>query len=70
MNYIGRTSSLHFLFGDELHRNGQAHAGSMNHIGTTSSLHFLIRSKLHRNGEVNRGNMIQFFQFLFSIILS
>ena len=57
MNYIGRTSSLHFLTGTELHRNGKVHGGSMNHIGTTSSLHFLIRSKLHRNGEVHGGSM-------------
>ena len=29
MNYIGRTSSLHFLTGTELHRNGEVHGGSM-----------------------------------------
>ena len=57
MNYIGRTSSLHFLIGNELHRNGEVHGGSMNHIGTTSSLHFLIRSKLHCNGQVHGGSM-------------
>ena len=32
MNYIGRTSSLHFLTGTELHRNGKVHGGSMNHF--------------------------------------
>ena len=32
MNYIGRTSSLHFLIGNELHRNGEVHGGSMNHF--------------------------------------
>ena len=57
MNYIGRTSSLHFLIGNELHRNGKVHGGSMNHIGTTLSLHFLIRSKLHCNGQVHGGSM-------------
>ena len=57
MNYIGRTSSLHFLIGNEFHRNGEVHGGSMNHIDPTSSLHFLIRNKLHRNGEVHRGSM-------------
>ena len=57
MNYIGRTSSLHFLIGNELHRNGEVHGGSMNHIGTTSSLHFLSRNKLHPNSEVQKGNM-------------
>ena len=67
MNYIGRTSSLHFLIGNELHRNGEVHGGSMNHIGTTSSLHFLIRNKLHRNGEVHRGSMNHFF--IFGLIL-
>ena len=69
MNYIGRTSSLHFLTGTELHRNGEVHGGSMNHIGTTSSLHFLIRSKLHRNGEVHRGSMNHFFIFVFILLL-
>ena len=57
MNYIGRTSSLHFLIGNELHRNGEVHGGSMNHIGTTLSLHFPIRSKLHCNGQVHGGSM-------------
>ena len=65
MNYIGRTSSLHFLIGNELHRNGEVHGGSMNHIDPTSSLHFLIRNKLHRNGEVHRGSMNHFFIFVF-----
>ena len=66
MNYIGRTLSLHFLTGTELHRNGEVHGGSMNHIGTTSSLHFLIRSKLHCNGEVHGGSMnYYFFQLCF-----
>ena len=32
MSYIGRTSSLHFLTGTELHRNGKVHGGSMNHF--------------------------------------
>ena len=77
MNYIGRTLSLHFLTGTELHRNGEVHGGSMNHIGTTSSLHFLIRSKLHHNGEVHGGSMNYYFSnyvfisllFFFSILL-
>ena len=64
MNYIGRTSSLQFLIGNELHRNGEVHGGSMNHIDPTSSLHFLIRNKLHRNGEVHRGSMNHFFIFV------
>ena len=69
MNYIGRTSSLHFLIGNELHRNGEVHGGSMNHIDPTSSLHFLIRNKLHRNGEVHRGSMNHFFIFVNFIIM-
>ena len=69
MNYIGRTSSLHFLIGNELHRNGEVHGGSMNHIDPTSSLHFLIRNKLHRNGEVHRGSMNHFFIFVYFIIM-
>ena len=32
MNYIGRTSSLHFLIRSKLHRNGEVHGGSMNHF--------------------------------------
>ena len=68
MNYIGRTLSLHFLTGTELHRNGEVHGGSMNHIDPTSSLHFLIRNKLHRNGEVHRGSMNHFFIFVFFIL--
>ena len=69
MNYIGRTSSLHFLIGNELHRNGEVHGGSMNHIDPTSSLHFLIRSKLHRNGEVHRGSMNHSFFSFFKLFI-
>ena len=70
MNYIGRTSSLHFLIGNELHRNGEVHGGSMNHIDPTSSLHFLIRNKLHRNGEVHRGSMNHSFISFFIIVFN